>query len=120
MEHLQTIAQVVVALGLLNVWLFRFSKVSPYRAGTAKNMKEEFAAYGLPSWSVFVVGGLKVLFALCLLAGFWVAPLIRPAAIGVAVLMVGAIAMHIKVSDTLVKSAPAAIMLVLSLLVAMG
>ena len=46
--------------------------------------------------------------------------LIRPAAIGMAILMLGAIAMHIKVGDALMKSAPASAVLVLSLVVAAG
>jgi uncharacterized membrane protein YphA (DoxX/SURF4 family) len=114
------IAQLIIALGILNVWFLRFNKPTPYRGGTAKSMKEEFAAYGLPSWSMWVVGGLKIFFALCLLAGFWVPELIRPAAIGMAILMLGAIAMHIKVGDPLMKSVPASAVLALSLVVAAG
>jgi uncharacterized membrane protein YphA (DoxX/SURF4 family) len=120
MEYVQMIAQLIIALGILNVWLLRFNKPTAYRGGTAKSMKEEFAIYGLPSWSVWVVGGLKILFALALLVGFWVPELIRPAAVGMAILMLGAIAMHIKVGDPIMKAAPASAVLVLSLIVATG
>ena len=101
MESLRIIAQLILALGILNVWLLRFDKTTSYRAGTAKNMREEFATYGLPLWFMWVVGGLKILFALSLLVGFWLPELIRPAAIGMAILMLGAIGMHIKVGDEL-------------------
>lgn len=118
MEYLRMIAQLIVAFGILNVWLLRFHKATAYRAKAAGNMREEFAAYGLPVWFMWVVGGLKVIFALSLLAGFWLPQLIRPAAIGLAILMIGAIGMHFKVGDPWKKAVPAAIMLVLSLLVA--
>ena len=120
MEYVRMIAQLIIALGILNVWLLRFNKTTAYRAGTANNMREEFAAYGLPLWFMWVVGGLKILFALSLLVSFWLPELIRPAAIGMAILMLGAIGMHIKVGDELKKAAPASIVLVLSLVVAIS
>ena len=67
-----------------------------------------------------VVGGLKILFALSLLVGFWLPELIRPAAIGMAILMLGAVGMHIKVGDAWKKAAPAAFVLILSLVVAIS
>lgn len=118
MEYVRIIAQLIVALGILNVWLLRPNRATAYRAGTAKNIREEFATYGLPLWFMRVVGALKILFALSLLVGFWLPHLVRPAAIGMAVLMLGAIAMHIKVGDPLKKAAPASLVLVLSLVVA--
>lgn len=118
MEYVRMIAQLIIALSILNVWLLRFNKATAYRAGIAKNMREEFATYGLPLWFMWVVGGLKILFALSLLVGFWLPELIQPAAIGMAILMLGALGMHIKVGDALKKSAPAFTLLVLSLIVA--
>ena len=114
------IVQVAIALGILNVWVLRYGKATEWRGGTAENMREEFEAYGLPGWSVHVIGFLKILFAVCLVAGIWYPELTRPAAIGLAVLMVGAIAMHVKVKDPLKKSLPAFTMLVLSLIVAIA
>jgi DoxX-like family len=118
MEYIRGIAQLIIALGILNVWLLRFNKATSYRGGAAKNMKEEFATYGLPVWFMWFAGGLKVLLALCLLASFWKPELMRPAAIGMAILMAGAVAMHIKTGDALKKTTPALSVLILSLLVA--
>ena len=118
METIISIIQIVIALGIFNVWILRFGKPSTWRGGEAKNMKEEFQVYGLPSWFVGVIGFLKVLFALMLIAGLWLPALVQPAAIGIAVLMVGAIIMHIKVNDTVIKSLPAFSLLVLSAIVA--
>jgi uncharacterized membrane protein YphA (DoxX/SURF4 family) len=67
---------------------------------------------------VQVVGFLKLAFAACLIVGIWFPVLTRPAAIGLALLMLGAVAMHIKVKDPLKKSLPALTMLVLSVIVA--
>lgn len=118
MEYFQGILAASISLGILNVWLLRFNKPTPYRGGAATNMKEEFAAYGLPEWFMWVVGGLKVLLALSLLASFWRPELLQPAAIGMAALMLGAVGMHLKIGDTLKKTAPALSVLMLSLLVA--
>ena len=114
------IVQIVIALGIFNVWVLRFGQQTGWRGGTAVNMTEEFEVYGLPEWSVRVVGFLKLLFAACLIAGIWFPALTRPAAIGIAILMLGAVAMHIKVKDPLKKSLPALTMLVLSVFVAAG
>ncbi len=48
METIGLLAQVVVALGILNVWIIRFNRSTQYRGGGAQNMREEFQAYGLP------------------------------------------------------------------------
>ena len=120
MNTLITIAQIVIAAGLLNVWLVRARNPTPFRGGDARNMREEFAEYGLPSWAMGVVGTLKVSLALMLLASVWIPSLLQPAAIGVAALMCGAVAMHTKVRDPLVKSVPALTLLVLSVFVSVA
>ena len=119
MKWFQIASQVTIALGLLNVWLLRTGKPSPWRGGGAANMREEFAVYGLPSWASAVVGFLKISLALLLLAGIWFPALTRPAAAGAVVLMLGAIAMHVKVGDPPQRSLPAAVLLLLSLVVAL-
>ena len=106
--------QVIIAISIFNVWLVRFGKSTSWRGGDADNMKEEFEAYGLPEWFMKVVGFLKITFAVMLLAGIFYPMLVNPAAIGMAVLMAGAVSMHIKVKDPLKKSFPAFTFLVLS------
>jgi uncharacterized membrane protein YphA (DoxX/SURF4 family) len=117
MALFKLILQTVIALGIMNVWLLRSGRASPWRGGSATTMKEEFAAYGLPPGAMYLVGCLKLLCALCLLAGIWLPAVTTPAAAGVALLMAGAIAMHCKIGDPLKKSLPAATLLLLSLLV---
>ncbi len=109
-----SILQIIVALGLLNVWLVRAGSSTAYRGGAATSLKEEFAAYGLPEMVFYIVGVLKVGAALAFIAGLWMPELVAPAAGIVAVLMVGALAMHVKVKDSVKKSIPAFLMLAMS------
>lgn len=110
-------AQVTIALGLLNVWLVRRGRSTAWRGGDARDMTQEFATYGLPPWFMRLVGALKISLALLLLVGLWVPAVTRPAAIGVAILMVGALAMHVKVGDPARKALPALSVLALAVLV---
>ena len=112
---ISTPLQVIVALGLLNVWLVRAKASTAYRGGSAQSLKEEFATYGLPDWTFYMVGILKVGSAILLLLGIWVKSpdLVRLPALVVAGLMVGALAMHAKVKDPLTKSLPALAMLLM-------
>jgi uncharacterized membrane protein YphA (DoxX/SURF4 family) len=118
MDIVVIVIQIIIALGIFNVWVLRFGRRTEWRGGSASNMKEEFRTYGLPGWMVQVVGFLKLLFAAGLIAGIWFPMLTRPAAIGLAILMLGAVAMHVQVKDPLKKSLPALTMLVLSVIVA--
>jgi hypothetical protein len=111
MHTVQVILQCVVALGLLNVWLLRANQSTPYRGGSARTMREEFAAYGLPPVAMYVVGTLKVAAALCLIAGVWWHSLVFPAALVISLLMLGALAMHVKIHDPAKKSVPALLLL---------
>ncbi len=115
-----SILQIAVAAGLLNVWLLRFQRSTPYRGGGARSMREEFAAYGLPEWFRYVIGTLKVGSALCLIAGLWLPFLVFPSALLIAILMLGALAMHLKIRDPLKKSVPALVMLALTIVICLG
>ena len=106
--------QITVGLGLLNVWLVRGRSATSYRGGTSVTLRDEFAAYGLPGFAFYLVGTLKVVSALILIAGVWVALPVQAAAGVVAVLMVGALGMHLKIGDPPLKSLPAALMLATS------
>ncbi len=114
---LKILAQIIVSLGLLNVWLIRFNRPTAYRGGNARSMKEEFAVYGLPPFLVYLVGGLKVSAALLLLVGIWLSWVVTPAAVLVSALMTGAFFMHLKVGDPFLKAVPALSVLALSLLI---
>ncbi len=101
------ILQLIISIGLINVWLFRFNKATEYRGSTAQNMKEEFIAYGLPEWSMYLVGFLKVAIAIMLIVSIWVEVLLLYNLIVLAGLMIAAVFMHLKVKDPIKKSYPA-------------
>lgn len=106
--------QLILGIGLLNVWLLRSARATGYRGGDSMTLRQEFAAYGLPTWSFYLVGALKLSCAVGLIAGIWVPALLKPAVLVLVVLMLGALGMHIKVNDPPIKSLPAALMLAMS------
>lgn len=114
MQTVGFILQITLSLILLNVWLVRFNQRTAYRGGNASSMRAEFAAYKLPAWSLYAVGALKVGAALCLLAGLWFHAVVVPAALVICLLMLGALAMHLKVRDPFKKFLPALFVLGLS------
>lgn len=111
---IETALQIVIGLGLLNVWLVRARSATSYRGGQARSLREEFAAYGLPEWFFYLIGVLKIGAGLALLVGLLVPELVFPAALVVVGLMLGALAMHAKVQDPALKSLPALLMLAMS------
>lgn len=120
MNTLIILFQIVVALGLLNVWLIRSSKKTEYRGSNSSSLKNEFAAYGLPVWAFYVVGFLKISSAIALLIGIWEPVLVFPAALIISFLMLGAVLMHLKVKDPFKKFLPALTMLFLSICIALS
>lgn len=117
--NITSVLQIIVALGLLNVWLLRYSKETGYRGGSAKNLKEEFTAYGLPTWFYYTIGFLKMGSAVALLVGLWISSVTLAAAGLVIFLMLGALAMHVKAKDPIKKSVPALLMLAMSVAIVM-
>ena len=113
MIYLQHLLQIIAGLGILNVWLLRFSQDTEYRGGKASSMSEEFLVYGLPPAAVYIVGFSKLVSAIGLLAGIFIQSLVVPSAILLAALMIGAVGMHLKVKDPFKKSIPALTMLTL-------
>jgi hypothetical protein len=105
--------QALVALIILNVWILRSRRATPFRGAGAGNLREEFAAYGLPLWFMGLVGVLKITFAVAMLVGIWIPGLGSWAAIGLGLLMLGAFAMHLKIGDPFKKSLPALTLLML-------
>ena len=118
MDYIITALQVIVGLSILNVWLVQNQKATRWRGGDATTIVEEFQAYGLPVWSVYVIGTAKVILAVLLLASIWYPVLQFPAAAGLAALLAGSVLMHFKISDPLIKSFPAALFLVMCLVIA--
>ncbi len=115
METLLIVLKLVVALGILNVWIVRHVQPTPYRGKDAQTLREEFAAYGLPGWVYSAVGVVKIALALTLIGSLWLPALALPAALILGGIMVVAFGMHLKVSDPAIKSLPALAVLAMCL-----
>jgi len=71
MENIKLVIQLILALGIYNVWIINYTKGSKYRGGKSNNMSEEFEAYGFKSWFMKFIGLSKLTLATLLIAGIW-------------------------------------------------
>lgn len=118
MDYFTVAFQCIVAISILNVWLVQNKKATQWRGGNATTIIEEFEVYGLPVWMCYLVGTLKVILALGLIAAIWYPALRQSSALGLAVLLSGSVAMHFKINDPLKKSFPAFLFLLMCLYIA--
>ncbi len=113
--YLNIFLKLAIFITIVNVWFFRFNKPTPYRGGSAKSMKEEFQVYGIGNSFMYLIGFLKVVFASLLVVSIWYPDFSIPSAIGMGVLMLGAIFMHFKANDPSIRSFPALTLFIMSL-----
>lgn len=109
MENLQMFAQIIIAVSIVVVWVFRFD-----------NIVKEFNQYGLSELTRSFVGAAKISLATLLVAGIWFEELVFYPAVLMAFLMVCAQWAHFKVKNPLSKHVPSLVLLILSLFVAWG
>ncbi len=107
MYRLAVIAQIIVVLSVLFVWVVRYD-----------NIIKEFHEYGLPDIARTFVGALKVALATLLIVGIWYPKLVTIPALAMAFLMACAQIAHFKAHHPLQKYAASAGLLLLSLFVA--
>lgn len=107
MENLSVIAQLIVAISIVVVWVFRFD-----------NIVKEFNQYGLSDLTRTIVGSTKIALATLLVAGIWFPPLVLIPALLMALLMLSAQYFHSKVNNPWNKRLPSLFLLVLCLFIA--
>ena len=107
MELLATLAQIIIAVSIVIVWVFRWD-----------NIVDEFKQYGLPDLVRNSVGASKIALSTLLIAGIWYDDLVVVPALLMAFLMVCAQFAHIKVKNPFHKYLPSLALLVLSLFTA--
>ncbi len=107
MENLVIIAQIVLALSVVYVWVFRFD-----------NIVLEFKQYGLPDLIRNFVGASKIALATLLITGIWYPGLVLYSALSMAFLMICAQLAHFKVKNPIPKYIPSFILLIISLFIA--
>ena len=101
------IAQVIVAISIVFVWVFRFD-----------NIVKEFKQYGLSDLTRTMVGSAKLVLSTLLVAGIWYPDLTLIPALLIAFLMIGAQYFHFKAKNPLQKRMPSLLLLLLCLSIA--
>jgi hypothetical protein len=107
MTNYAVIAQVIVALSIVYVWIFRFD-----------NIVKEFKQYDLSDLTRSLVGASKIAMSTLLVAGIWYPDLVLIPSLIIAFLMVAAQYFHFKVSNPWRKHVPSLFLLLLCLFIA--
>ena len=107
MNNLSIIAQVIVALSIAFVWVFRFD-----------NIVKEFKQYGLSDLTRTMVGAAKIALSTLLVAGIWYPDLVLIPALLIAFLMLSAQYFHFKAGNPWQKHMPSLLLLILCLFIA--
>ncbi|MAC40724.1 MAG: hypothetical protein CMJ05_02905 [Pelagibacterales bacterium] len=107
MEKIAIYSQIVIAISVINVWVFRFD-----------NIVKEFKQYGLSDTLRNIVGAFKISLSTLLIVGIFYEDVILVSSLSMAFLMICAQIAHIKARNPLMKYVPSFILLLLSLLVA--
>lgn len=107
MEFLSILSQLVIAVSIVIVWVFRFD-----------NIVKEFKQYGLSDLTRNAVGAAKIALAALLVTGIWYPSPVAGPALLMALLMLCAQGAHLKVGNPWSKRLPSLILMILSLFVA--
>lgn len=107
MVNLSVIAQLIVAVSIIIVWVFRFD-----------NIVKEFKQYGLSDLTRTIVGSIKIVLATLLIVGIWYPSMILIPALLMALLMLSAQYFHFKVHNPWHKYIPSLFLLLLCLFIA--
>jgi len=107
MENITILAQLIIAISILIVWVFRFD-----------NIVVEFKQYDISDLVRSMVGASKIALATLLIVGIFYKEVVFISALLMAFLMVCGQIAHIKVKNPLSKYIPSFLLLILSLFVA--
>ena len=108
MELISLLFQIVVAVSVLIVWVFRYH-----------NVIAEFEQFGFSDVFRNFVGASKIAISTLLLTGICYADLTPYAAIGMAVFMLAAQLSHLRVKNPFLKRLPSLVFLLMSVFVAL-
>ncbi|GAA3126227.1 DoxX family protein [Streptosporangium carneum] len=104
-----------IATAVLSVLLaLAFAGAGFPKVSGKDDMAAQLGRLGVPTGLMRVIGALEIVGAVGLLVGLWVGVLGVAAAAGLALLMAGAVATHLKARDTPKDSLPSLVLLVLS------
>lgn len=106
----------VVTIILAVLLTLGFAMSGLQKLTSAKMMVEGAAHLGVPYSRYKVIGVLEILAAIGLIIGLWVAALGIAAAVGLVLLMAGAVTFHLRAGDKVGQFGPALLLGVLALL----
>jgi hypothetical protein len=109
MENLLSLAQLVLALSVAYVWIFRFH-----------NVVKEFIQFGLNDTTRNFVGVSKIALATLIIAGIWYPALVQIPAVLMGLFMIAAQYFHFKIKNPFIKHLPSLILLILCAVIAIG
>lgn len=107
MITLSNIAQILIALAILIIWVFRFY-----------NVEKEFKSYGLSDLTRNIIGASKIALSTLLIAGIWHRDLLLGSSLAMALLMVAAQYYHFRAKHPWLYHVLSFILLVLCLFIA--
>jgi hypothetical protein len=107
MHTIAIAAQLIVALTVFYIWIFRFD-----------NIAREFAHFNYSPIFRNAVGVAKLVIATLLIVGIWFPVVVLGAALGMSAFMIGAQYAHFTVGNPMAKRVPSALLLALCLFVA--
>jgi hypothetical protein len=108
MENLLCLAQLVVALSVAYVWIFRYD-----------NVVKEFKQFGLNDLTRNFVGATKIALATLLVAGIWYPLLVQIPSVLMGLFMIAAQYFHFKIKNPFSKHLPSLILLLLCAIIAL-
>ena len=109
MENLVIITQLVLALSVAYVWIFRYD-----------NVVKEFKQFGLNDITRNFVGASKIALATLLVAGIWHSSLVQIPAVLMGLFMISAQYFHFKIKNPFIKHLPSLLLLILCAIIALG
>ena len=107
MENLSILAQLIVSISIIIVWIFRY-----------ENIVIEFKDYGYPDLLRNIVGAAKISLATILILGIWYKELLFVSSLLMAFLMLCAQFSHFKAKNPIQKYIPSLFLLILCLFIA--
>jgi hypothetical protein len=107
MEQLIKLVQIVLAISVAYVWVFRFH-----------NVVKEFKQFGLSDLTRNMVGASKISVATLIFAGIWYSSLVFIPSILMGLFMIAAQFFHFKVKNPFIKHLPSLVLLMLCVFLA--
>jgi hypothetical protein len=107
MTNFSIFAQILVAVSIFYVWIFRFDTIV-----------KDFDLFGLTTFLRSLVGASKIALSTLLFAGIWYPSLILMPSLSLAFFMIAAQYFHFKIGNPWKKHLPSLILLILCLFIA--